>query len=59
MYNGKCLQNDILHSQMWIWEVHINTGVATKGLPNTEKWEKNDGSAVPKVVQGYFPFESL
>lgn len=64
MYNGKCLQNDILHSQMWIWEVHINTGLATKGHPNTENWEvkKNDGSsasAVPKVIQGHFPFESL
>lgn len=64
MYNGKCLQNDILHSQMWIWEVHINTGVATKGHPNTENWEvkKNDGSsasAVPKVIRGHFPSESL
>lgn len=49
---------------MWIWEVHINTVVATKGHPNTENWEvkKNDGSsasAVPKAVQGHFPFESL
>lgn len=64
MYNGKCLQNDILHSQIWIWEAHINTGLATKGHPSTENREvkKNDGSsasAVSKVIQGHFPFESL
>lgn len=64
MYDGKCLQNDILHTQMWTWEVRINTGVATEGHLNTENGEekknaRSGASLVPRVIFHWSPSDLL